>query len=61
MSPRPHRRRNTIVSLVAIGAVLAGLASGAGASATAKDTPAPEGLPGFYSVPQPLKGKPGTL
>jgi len=61
MSLRPPRHRRAIAVLVVVGAVFAGLASGAAASTTAKDTPAPKGLPAFYSVPQPLQGKPGTL
>jgi pimeloyl-ACP methyl ester carboxylesterase len=61
MTQRLHRGRGAIALLAVMGLMLAGLASAAGASITAKDTPAPDGLPAFYSVPQPLEGKPGTL
>lgn len=57
----PYRHRGAIALVAILGLVLAGVASNAGASMAVKDVPAPDGLPSFYSVPQPLKGKPGTL
>ena len=61
MAQSPRHHHGAIAVLAVLGLMLAGLASAAGASIGAKDAPAPEGLPAFYSVPQPLKGKPGTL
>ena len=61
MTRSPRRSQGALALLAAMGLMLAGLASAAGASIATKDTPAPNGLPAFYSVPQPLKGKPGTL
>lgn len=48
-----------VVSALAV--ALAILASGSAGATGTKDTPAPDGLPSFYSVPRPLTGKPGTL
>jgi len=53
--------RSATALLVALILVFVALATSAGASTAAKDTPAPHGLPAFYSVPQALKGKPGVL
>jgi alpha-beta hydrolase superfamily lysophospholipase len=50
----------TVAAPLLVGATAIG-ASTATSAAAAKEIPAPAGLPGFYSVPQPLKGKPGTL
>jgi len=58
-SPRHHHAAIALLAVMSL--MLAGLASAAGASTATKDTPAPDGLPAFYSVPQPLKGKPGAL
>ena len=58
-SPRHHHAAIALLAVMSL--LLAGLASAAGASTATKDTPAPDGLPAFYSVPQPLKGKPGAL
>jgi len=61
MTQRPRHHHAAIALLAVVSLMLAGLASAAGASTATKDTPAPDGLPAFYSVPQPLKGKPGAL
>ncbi len=66
MSQPSHRRRSGIALVAAVVLVVSGLGVSAGASTgtsreAAKDLPAPHGLPAFYSVPQPLEGKPGTL
>ncbi len=64
------RRRRGVVALLTVALTLAATAmvgatavgaSTATSAAGAKDVPAPAGLPAFYSVPQPLQGKPGTL
>jgi fermentation-respiration switch protein FrsA (DUF1100 family) len=62
MGTPSFHRRSAIALVTALVLVAGGLGAGAGASTRAgKDQPAPEGLPAFYSVPQPLRGKPGTL
>jgi pimeloyl-ACP methyl ester carboxylesterase len=61
MAKRPHHRRS-LLAFLTVGLVAAAVAAApVGASTTVKDRPAPSGLPAFYSVPQPLEGKPGTL
>ena len=54
-------RRTSVVGALAVALVVA-LAGTTGASTSAKKTPAPEGLPAFYSVPASLaKAEPGDL
>ena len=63
MSQGPYRSRSALALLAVTSLVLTAFAASvsAGASTAAQDTPAPDGLPAFYSVPKPLQGKPGTL
>ncbi len=59
---RFRRRRGPTWAFPVLLVLMGVVATACGSSATTTALPAPKGLPGFYSVPQPLpSGPPGTL
>ncbi|HUD15974.1 MAG TPA: hypothetical protein VMQ59_01880, partial [Acidimicrobiales bacterium] len=57
-----HEWRSRTLPVMAVVMMVAAVATACSSSPTATSIPAPQGLPSFYSVPEPLpSGPPGTL